>query len=772
MSHCQTGAFAFAKPRPPLIGWLLSVMGTLLAAACPVFAVEAPAHIESVQVGFRGVVEVGRWTPIAIRVSGTPGTEITPRVTAADVEGRPVRQSGPPVVLSGTSTVVWMVYQHGPLESPVVVELLRGTEVLDEQTLRHGGGGLQTVTQQTDFVMCLGEPVLGFERAAQTVAKMRESRPDRVAPLVVQHYAPQQLSDLPPDPRSWEAVDVCVISPKCEIPEALGVSLKAWVRQGGRLVLIGGEEVTSVASPGLANWLPIQLDGAMIHHDITALNGSIPGSATLRLREGSKRTVQWNVESGKILAHSLDGPIVVRSGESLGTVTAIALDINALPFARGTAEGQTLEWESLPDLCRWLAGLPAIPKLAEGAERPQSDLNPTGVSDLQTQLVNTLDRFPEVVRPSYWVVLGSALLFLVIVGPLDFLIVHRWLKRPHWTWLTLPVWVTLGVLVGLWVAARTEGTRALTRQIDLVTWDAVAGEAQLDSWLTIYSPQHQRFEVACQPGAMNPVSPAETRMRWTGRPEAGFRGLYRPTDLSGGAAVEFAEGGRAVRSLPIRHGASVVLEAKSHWKQTLPVTADLFEVGDGQLKGTFSHQFDGELVDWVLVYGNFAYHSEPHDGPLRAGETVGADQVPSRLVTDYLVRVSTKEVQRKDRKTKDYTLTHQSYDPLGRDLLGLMQTTSFYQLAGGQSYTGLTNSTLLREDLSRLVDANRAVLFGRFRNPAYEDPELPVEGAGSSAEPLAAQYSLDGKPVTPRYRECFVRWVLPVKQRAESPAVP
>jgi hypothetical protein len=773
MSHCQTGAFAFAKPRPPLIGWLLGVVGTLLVAACPVSADEAPAHIESLQVGFRGVVEVGRWNPISIRVSGTPGTEITPRVTAADVEGRPVRQAGPPVVLSETSTVVWMVYQHGPLESPVVVELLRGTEVLDEQTLRHGaGGGLQTVTQQTDLVMCLGDPVLGFERAAQIVTKIRESRPDRVAPLVVQHYAPSQFGDLPPDPRSWEGVDACVISPKCEIPEALGVCLKAWVRRGGRLVLIGGEEVTSVASPGLANWLPLRINGAMIHHDITALNGSIPGSATLRLREGSKRTVQWKAESGKVLAQSLDGPLVVRSGESLGTVTAIALDINALPFARGTAEGQTLEWESLPDLCRWLAGLPAIPRLAEGFQRPQSDLNPTGVSDLQTQLVNTLDRFPEVVRPSYWVVLGSTLLFLVIVGPLDYLFVHRWLKRPHWTWLTLPVWIALGGLFGLSAAARTEGTRALTRQLDLVTWDAVEGEAQLDSWLTIYTPQHQRFEVACQPGAMYPATQAETRMRWAGRPEAGFRGLYRPTDLGGGAAVEFAEEGRAVRSLPIRHGASVVLEAKSHWTQPLPVTSDLYEVGDGQLQGTFSHQFDGELIDWVLVYGNFAYHAEENDSPLRTGATVRADQVPSRLVTDYLVRVSTQTVERKDRKTKDYTFTHQTYDPLGRDLLALMQTTSFYQLAGGESYTGLTNSTLQTEDLSRLVDANRAVLFGRFRNSAYEDAEMPVEGVGRSAEPLAAQYSLDGKPVTPRYRECFVRWVLPVQQRADLPAVP
>ncbi len=779
MSHFQTGAFAFAKPRPPLIGWLLRVVGTLLAAACPVGAADTSAHIDAVQVGFRGVVEVGRWTPISIRLTGTPGTELTLRVTAADADGRPVRQAGPPVVLSGTSQVVWMVYQHGPIESPVVVELLRGTEVLDEQTLRHGesGGGLQTVTQQTDLVLCLGESVLGFERAAEIVDKIRESRPDRVAPLVVQHYSPAQLLELPPDPRGWEAVDVCVISPKCEIAEALGATLRAWVHQGGRLVLIGGEEVTSVASPGLAGWLPIQTDGVMTHHDISDLNAMVPGSATLRLREGSKRTVRWKVETGKILAHSLDGPLVVRSGESLGTVTAIALDINAPPFARLSKEGHVLEWESLPDLCRWLAGLRMTPRLGDGAERPQSDLNPTGVSDLQTQLVNTLDRFPEVERPSYWVVLGSALLFLVIVGPLDYLLVHRLFKRPHWTWLTLPVWIALGGVVGLSAATRTEGTRVLTRQLDLVTWDAVEGEVHLESWLTIYSPQHQRFEVSCQPGAMHPVSPVETQMRWAGRPEAGFRGLYRRTDLSGGAAVELTVGGRAVRSLPIRQGASVVLETKSQWKQQLPLVADLYDLGDGQLKGTFSHQFDGDLVEWVLAYGNFAYFPPRNDTSveriLQTGERLSMDQISSHLVTDYLVHISPKTIQRKDRKTVDYSLSSEPYDPLGRDLFNLLQTTSFHQLTGGESYTSLMNTTLQTEDLSRLVEANRAVLFGRFRNSAYGEAQMPVEAAaGGTAEPLAAQYSLDGKPVTPRYRECFVRWVLPVKQKADSPAAP
>ncbi len=777
MCNPQTGAIAHAKPRPLMCLGLLSTLFGLLVGASPLTAADSPARIESVHVGFRGVVEVGRWSPISVHVTGTARSKITLRVTSADLDGRPVHQSGTPVVLTETSTVLSLVYQHGPIKSPVVVELLQGDDSISQQTLRHGAevGGLQTVSQQTDFVLCLGEPVLGFARAAEIAQEIRRSRPDRVAPLLVQHYSREQLPELSLDPRGWEAVDVIVLSSRCQILDPLGAALQEWVQRGGRLVLIGGNEGQWATSLGLMNWLPIKPVGEITHHDITSLNVSIPGSATLRLREGSLRTGHWTTESGAVLARSLDGPLVVRTGESLGTVTAIALDLNDLPFVRVTDDRQSLVWESLPELCRWLAGLPLIPTLVEGSQRPQSDLNPTGVSDLQTQLVNTLDRFPEVVRPSYWVVLGSALLFLVIVGPLDFLVVHRLLRRPHWTWFSLPLWIILGGLFGLSAATRTGGDRQLTRQLDLVTWDAVEGTACLDSWLTIYSPEHHRYQVACTPGAMNPAATASrTQLRWAARPEPGFRGLYRETDIGSGATVEVAEGGASINALPIRHGSSNVLEAKSHWEQALPVQAEFSDEGDGHLQGKFSHQFEGELVDWVLVYGSFAYlpprNSAGVESPLRAGEELRAERIPSRLVVDHLVRLSTRSIERRDGKMVDYSMSRQTYDPLNRDLFTLMQTLSFNQLAGGSSYTKLTNTTRQSEDLSRLVDAHRAVVFGRWRNSAYQDAETPV--IDGVAEPLAAQYSLDGQPVTPRYRECFVRWVLPVKQGAESPSAP
>jgi hypothetical protein len=348
------------------------------------------------------------------------------------------------------------------------------------------------------------------------------------------------------------------------------------------------------------------------------------------------------------------------------------------------------------------------------------------------------------------------------------------LKRPHWTWLTLPIWIGLGTMVGLSAAARTEGTVQLSRQLDLVTWDSQQGEGHLDGWFTIYSPEHHRYEVSCQPGTMVAVTDADTHLRWAGRPEAGFRGLYRETDIDEGAGIEQSAGGRSIRSLPIRQGASVVLETKSTWKQAAPLTNELFDAGDGHLRGTFSHQFEGELVDWVLAYGSFAYLPQKDNAGiemnLKPGDVIRADRVPSRIMADYLVRLGTRSVLREDKKTTDYSLGRQVYNPLSRDLYLLLRTTTFNQIVGGAAYTGLTNSTLRSEDMTPLVDAHRAVVFGRWRNSAYQDPDEAFAKPAGTTEQLAAQYTVDGQAVTPRYRECFVRWILPVKQTKGSAA--
>lgn len=776
MSHNLTSGCASAKPWPLVllrlcVGLLIGLTGSFVHSSD-----NLPA-VESVQVGFRGLVEVGRWAPVRVTIRGTSSQPVSVRVIATDLEGRPVRHSSPSLILSSDSTNVSLVYQHGPLKSPLQVELLSDGKLISSLSVHEStvDSPLTTALQQNQLILCLGDSQIGFEEAGRVAAQFRAVHPDETDPVSVQHYSEQDFPALPQDVRAWEAVDVCVISSNCSIPAPLGQVIQEWVRQGGRIVFTGGETATSVTSPGMADWSPLRIKGDLIQRDLSPLKLLIQGSSTLRLLKGSIKTVRWEADLGWLPAQSLDGPIVIRTSLGQGIVTAIALDLNSRPFVGRTEDQVSIEWESLPELCRWLSGLASLPKVQVNQQRPQSDLNPTGVSDLQTQLVNALDQFPELPRPSYWMVLLTALLFLVIVGPIDWFLVHRVLKKPHLTWMTLSIWIGLGTVVGIVAASRISGSEQLTRQVDLLTSDIASGETQVDSWLTLTSPTHHRYSVKCETQIDPKVAPAVAHLRWAGRPEAGFRGLNRESrQLGSGASLDLSDGSQSIEALPVRHGDSVILEAKSRLLQALPVTHDLRDNGQRHLTGTISHQLSGDLVDWVIAYEGFAYlpvrDSAGIELPWKPGESLRVEKIPSRLVADYLVKLVTRSLASADRKSRDYTLTRTTYDPLSQNLYELLKTVTYNRLSGGKSYSGLTNATLQSEDLSGLVVSRRAVLFGRLRTESYDDPTTPrLDTSGNSQ--LVARYTVDGQGLSPRYRECYVRWILPVKS-AEAASTP
>jgi hypothetical protein len=87
------------------------------------------------------------------------------------------------------------------------------------------------------------------------------------------------------------------------------------------------------------------------------------------------------------------------------------------------------------------------------------------------------------------------------------------------------------------------------------------------------------------------------------------------------------------------------------------------------------------------------------------------------------------------------------YDPFSDDPDRLARMITFHDAAGGSGYTALRNDPLARWDLSRLLELNRAVLFGRI--------DLP-----------AVIYRVDGQEISPRQRTTFVRIVLPVEPAA------
>lgn len=716
-------------------------------------------RIEQVSVGFHGVTKVGEWTALRAQIAGPEGKSIGTRITAADIEGRPVQIAGPTLSLSTKPQPVELIYQQGPINSPVLVELLESGLVVASRTI-HSGEGLTTLTPQTDLILCLGLSQPGFDAAAAQSEQIRIESPQRVAPLVVKNFPEDQLTHLPLDVRAWLPVDVCVIDAQCKLPDPVVESLRAWIARGGRLLITGGAQIPVLEQAAVAAWCPIQTAGEVTLREISAINSIIPGSSTLRFREGNRIAAQLVTAGGLTLIGSQEGPIIMRSAYGTGTVTVMNLDLNSRPFVNAGEEGPAaVAWDALPEFCRWLAGLKPVLKTNDTDNRPETDLNPTGVSDIQTQLVNTIDRFPEIHRPNYWVVLGLCVLYLLLVGLGDYFLVHKVLRRPELTWITLPLWIALGGFYGMSSARGTTGEQSLARQVDLLTITPELQSARIDTWLTLYENAHRRRSIEWE----TPPEPnASTTLRWEGRPEPGFRGLFRESGFHPHeAATVLSQNSRRIESWPIRHGSTAIIAATQVTTSPFQVNSDLTDTGAGRLVGTVTLQGPGQVEDWMVAYGNLAFLSIHFDRPAVPSEplVIDIDACPTKLLNDFVTGTQNRAMAPRHKTGPEYLMVRNTYDPMSEDLAHLFRTLTFHETSGGTNYTSLTNLPLRREDFSHLVRSNRAILFGRWK---------PAPTASGTVWP--GPFRVDDQPLTPSNRESFIRIILPVMPASSTAA--
>jgi hypothetical protein len=99
----------------------------------------------------------------------------------------------------------------------------------------------------------------------------------------------------------------------------------------------------------------------------------------------------------------------------------------------------------------------------------------SGVTDLASQLRVALEQFPRVkLIPFGWVAF-LIFLYILAIGPGDYLFLKRVVKRMELTWLTFPA-IVIGVsLLAYYAAYRLKGDDLLINKIDVVDVDQVSG---------------------------------------------------------------------------------------------------------------------------------------------------------------------------------------------------------------------------------------------------------------------------------------------------------
>jgi hypothetical protein len=286
--------------------------------------------------------------------------------------------------------------------------------------------------------------------------------------VAVTHLDPARL---PEDAALLAGLDVLFVHdlPTADLSTAQREALALWTRLGGELVVGGGPNAERTA-PGLDALLPAEVGQLQPGASTAALGALVPNSpddppaltvSALTPREG---------------ATALDGDgLVVARAEGAGRVLLAAFDLAALRAWSGEAQ----LWAELLE--------PSVPAHVGQSFRLRSE---NLLRDaLQLQGLNL---------PSTAVLLLLMILYIVVIGPVNFLLLRR-AGRVELAWISTPLLVVLFLAASYGASIALRGTRPQISQLAVVQGFEGDERAQATAFLGIFSPQRRSYSLGFAP---------------------------------------------------------------------------------------------------------------------------------------------------------------------------------------------------------------------------------------------------------------------------------
>jgi len=432
-----------------------------------------------------------------------------------------------------------------------------------------------------------------------------------------------------------------------------------------------------------------------------------------------------------------DLPLVVRSARGLGEVTFAGLDVTAPPLA---------DWPGRTALLQALLR-PYTPGVA--LDDVGQTLVTLGYNVVSGALRQRLGRtFASVVPFGFPTVAALAVVYLLVLGPLDYLLVHRWLRQPLAAWITFPLIVILFGVGGLTLAEWRKGTGGpRVNSLEVVDVDAATGQTRGTFWSALYAPEAMRFDLAVEPEPIGAQATSQTEalLSWWGLPGVGIGGMQAGGSNLGIVrdAYRYAADYAALEEVPVLASATKSLVARWTAPAKSVVEAQLRDE-DGFATGSLVNRTGRTLRDVRLLYGSWGYRL----GDLADGEQIDVGEHLDPLSVKTIV---TRGALGDSRSALERDSVFVAERASALELLHLMM---FYEAAGGGRFAQLPHRYQAYCDLSRHLRLGRAILVAG------------VDGGGSRLVDRATGERLGGED---DFGTVVVRVVIPVSENASEP---
>lgn len=686
----------------------------LLLPLSSTVAAQETASIKSVRIGIQGHFRLGCWTQAKISITSPKAfDQVRLEVLLPDGEGmRTVNITEGISVPVGDSTLVTRL-KFGRSDSDLTVRLLANDGRLIATKYFDAADLPDAVTASQFLVVSLGQE-LGV---GETLSLRKEQSDERTA-----HIPVADAMALPDEWLGYGGVNLVVMPTSAEsIAASMSTqqkdALAEWVRMGGRIIISAGAESEPLLTSDstLAKMLPGTFDRVRMQRETSNFEGYAgttrvslsnyqrDGDASFRLPMAALRDVRGRVELFEGLGAERT-PAIVRGSYGFGHVIFLAIDLDLAPVAK---------WkDGRRRILKRLIALSLGEEKREETSGQYSQLTQIGFGDLTGQLRSALDQFSQIRLVPFSVIACLIGAYIVLIGPVDYLMLRRWNKRFGLTWFTFPIVVLAASALAFWLTQLWKGQALTVNQVSVIDVDSQSGALRGTVWAHVFSPSNQKYncKAVVSDLAFPRYKPDGCLTSWQGLVGSSFGGMntrqVQDLSMSYDIVHDSSSGiSSEVRSLPINIYGSRSLHGMS-WG-----TVDLNDVGaiqydvDEQLSGTVKNPLPVGLKNCQLFFGRKVY-------PLPSLAPGGSKEVGVSSNPKAIEVILTKKTV-----DKDFKDVSQPWDRKSFDVNRIMQMMMFYKAAGGKKYTSLLHRYQRDIDFSDHLTQERAILVGKISQP-------------------------------------------------------
>jgi hypothetical protein len=775
----------------------------LVSAAVPARAQQrAPITIDAVRVGFQRLgsdhlFKSGCWTPVYVDVTagpqGTPKADIVVETDDCDDVRSRFTMALPPLEPKEAFTL--LTYTKPGSTSAE----LTASAVIEDRTVAMKADQLLAKDLNSQIFLAIGSRLPTLRRAFALIKGTPKVQGEEEGSGMDDGDSPRRLAVLDLAqmmPNRWfayEPIDVMIlttgnrefITSLINEREGRKDALADWVRRGGRIIVSVGKNQDLVPGLGpIQELLPVTSAGVEQVPQLNGLRTFCSENRAFEARQNknnpnekpvpvdvAKLQAKPGYEIETVAAERKELPLIVRGAYGLGSVTVVAFDLDQQPFTSYLQDLQVKFWNEL-------ANLTIPPPKTELMDRRGNFAGNQQSLDLATQLEMNLEEFADVPVISFgWVAL-FILIYIIIVGPLDYFFLKKVLKRLELTWITFPTVVITISVVAYFTAYALKGNDQRINKIDLVDIDLESQRVYGNTWFTIFSPRIQHYTVGLEPLGGAPqsnvagVPSSSINVSWMGRPENAWsgtgrrqsQGLFRRT-------YDYTPDATGMMGVPIQVWSTKSFE--SRWETVSNpaqpwVTADLKHPKGKReaLSGEIVSHLPMDLTNVAILYGTGTSQRWYNLRNLLPGIPVRVDNLRDGREMSQWASESYPDTRAAGNRTVGFNPVAAQVTPIA------LKNLMFQQKAN----PNVPDNALRYLDQSwRHKRRDEVIIFGRVPSPqtagAQGQQDLPAEevakGDGSLSHLWIGAIPGTGQPrpdlLGTMHQEGYVRIIIPVK---------